>query len=333
MNMARTVRFYKTGGPEVLTIDDIPEVYPESNEVRIRVKAIGLNRAEIMLREGIYHENPVFPSRLGYEASGVIDAVGADVKLYKKGDIVSTIPSFSISQTKQGVYGESAVVPSEVVTKYPTCLSPIQGASIWMQYLTAYGALISYGSLKPGQFIIITAASSSVGIAAIQIAKLIGAEVIAVTRNRSKRTSLYELGANFVIVTDDQNLEDEVKKITNERGADLAFDPIAGPILTSICNVMKNHGKIYEYGALYYGATNYPLMPMLARSLSIIGYQVLDFVLDQERLIGAKKFINHSIESGKLTPVIDNVFSLDEIKEAHYYMESNKQLGKIVVTV
>tara|TARA_B100000686_G_C16801698_1_gene986523 strand:+ start:5010 stop:6005 length:996 start_codon:yes stop_codon:yes gene_type:complete len=330
--MSRIVRFHKIGGPEVLCVDEVSDIYPGPNEVRINVKAIGLNRAEVMLREGIYHEKPKFPSRLGYEAAGVIDLVGDDVSCWKVGDIVSTIPSFSLSQTNQGVYGESAIVPAEVLSKYPSCLTPIQGAAIWMQYLTAYGALVSYGNLKSGQTVIVTAASSSVGIAAIQLVTLLGAEVIAVTRNNIKKPPLYKLGAQHVIVTEEEDLIDEVKKITNGRGADLAFDPIAGPALNLICNSMANHGKIFEYGALYPGNTNYPLMPMLARSLSIIGYQVLDFVLDSKNLNPAKEFIVEQIESGELDPIIDSVFPLDKIQDAHRYMESNKQLGKIVVT-
>ena len=172
--MARIVRFHETGGPDVLRLDEVPEVDPGAGEVRMRVEAIGLNRAEVMLREGIYHEQPVFPSRIGYEAAGVVEAVGAGVTRVKEGDRIATVPSFALSQTRQGVYGESATVPAEIAEPYPAALSPAEGASLWMAYLTAYGALVHYGNLGPDDAAIVTAASSSVGLAAIQIAPIEG---------------------------------------------------------------------------------------------------------------------------------------------------------------
>jgi NADPH:quinone reductase-like Zn-dependent oxidoreductase len=191
--MARIVRFHETGGPEVLRLEQVLERDPGPGEVRrIKVEAIGLNRAEIMLREGVYHERPIFPSRIGYEAAGVVGAVGASVTTVKEGERVATVPSFSLSQTRQGVYGESALHPGETV---------------------------------------------------------------------------------------------------------------------------------------------YPLMPMLAKSLTIIGYQLLVFVLDPERFSVTRDYIFAGLNSGALAPVIDRTFPLEQIVEAHQHMESNTQCGKIVVTV
>ena len=138
--MPRIVRFHQTGGPDVLKIEDLPLAEPGKGEVRMKVEAIGLNRAEVMLRKGQYLETPQLPSRIGYEAAGVIDAVGPNVTDLRIGDRVSTIPSFPMSQ--YGVYGESAIVPASAAAPYPDNLSAIEGAAIWMQYMTAYGALI-----------------------------------------------------------------------------------------------------------------------------------------------------------------------------------------------
>ena len=120
--MVRIVRFHEAGGPEVLRLEQVAERDPGPGEIRIRVEAIGLNRAEVMLREGVYHERPVFPSRIGYEAAGVVDALGAGVTTVKEGERVATVPSFALSQTRHGVCGESAVVPAEVVQPYPASL-------------------------------------------------------------------------------------------------------------------------------------------------------------------------------------------------------------------
>ena len=331
--MARIVRFHETGGPEVLRLEQIPQRDPGPGEVRIRVEAIGLNRAEVMLREGAYHEQPVFPPRIGYEAAGVVDAIGEGVRAPKVGDRVATVPSFALSQTQQGVYGESAVVPAEVAVPYPVTLSPPEGAAIWMQYLTAYGALVHYGELGPGDVALITAASSSVGIAAIQIAKERGATAIATTRHSAKRAALLDIGADHVVATEEEDLPERIMEITDGGGARIALDPIAGPMLTTLGGAAAPHGTIFEYGALHPAKTDYPLMPMLAKSLTIHGYQVLDFVRDPARFGAAREYIFAGLESGALTPVIDRIFALDEIVEAHHHMESNTQCGKIVVTV
>ncbi|MDH5776553.1 MAG: zinc-dependent alcohol dehydrogenase family protein, partial [Nitrospirota bacterium] len=202
--MPKIVRFHETGGPEVLKLEDLPLVEPGKGEIRIKVEAIGLNRAEIMFRKGQYLETPQLPSRLGYEAAGIIDAVGPNVTEFQIGDRVSTIPSFPMGQ--YGVYGESAVVPSYAAAKYPATLSASEGAAIWMQYMTAFGALIEYGKLQQHDTVLITAGSSSVGIAAIQIVKAVGGIAIATTRGADKKAFLLEAGADHVIVTDEEDL-------------------------------------------------------------------------------------------------------------------------------
>jgi NADPH:quinone reductase-like Zn-dependent oxidoreductase len=178
--MPKIVRFHETGGADVLKLEDLPLAEPGKGEVRLKVEAIGLNRAEIMFRKGQYLETPQLPSRLGYEAAGVIDAVGSDVTDLQVGDRVSTIPSFPMGQ--YGVYGESAIVPAYAAAKYPDTLSAVEGAAIWMQYMTAFGALIQYGNIQKNDQVLITAASSSVGLAAIQIVKAAGGVAIATTR-------------------------------------------------------------------------------------------------------------------------------------------------------
>jgi NADPH:quinone reductase-like Zn-dependent oxidoreductase len=167
--LPRFVRFHSIGGPEVLQIDELAVGAPGPGEVRIRVRALGLNRAECMFRRWVYPEMPVLPARLGYEAAGEVEAVGEGVTRFSPGDVVSTIPAFSMNQ--YGVYGEVAIVPVDAVVKHPANLSLPEAASIWMQYLTVYGALVDYGRLSAGDAVIITAASSGVGLGAIQIAK------------------------------------------------------------------------------------------------------------------------------------------------------------------
>jgi NADPH:quinone reductase len=330
--MSRIVRFHQTGGPEVLRIDEAEVHAPKAGEVRIAVKALGLNRAESMFRMGQYLEEPRLPARLGYEAAGTVEAIGEGVQGLQVGEAVSTIPGFS--QNDYGVYGEVALVPATAVAKHPASLSWEQAAAIWMQYATAYGALIDIGQLKAGDTVLIPAASSSVGLAAIQIANLVGATPIALTRTGAKRQALLHAGAAHVIATEEQDLVAGVKKLTGGKGARVVFDPVAGPTLAKLAAATAEHGIIFQYGALSTEPTPLPLMDILSKSLTVRGYVLFEITGNPARLEAAKRFIVDGLASGTLKPVIAKTFSgLDSIVDAHRYMESNQQVGKIVVTV
>ena len=328
---AKVVRFHEMGDASVLKIEDLPVAEPGEHELRIKVEAIGLNRAEIMFRNGAYLETPQLPSRLGYEAAGVVDAIGKQVTDFKVGDRVSTIPAFSMGQ--YGVYGESAVVPVHAVAKCPESLTMQQCTAIWMPYLTAYGGLIDIGQLKQGQRVLITAASSSVGVAAIQIASSLGAVVIATTRGGAKKQFLLDQGADYVIQTGSEDLVARMAEITQGAGAELIFDPVGGPILNQLAEAAARAGRIIEYGALDNQPTPFPLFAALAKGLTIRGYTLFELTQDKNRVEKAKSFILPLLESKKLTPVIDRVFNFNQIQQAHEYMESNQQMGKIVVAV
>jgi NADPH:quinone reductase-like Zn-dependent oxidoreductase len=329
--MPRIVRFHRIGGPEVLQIDTIEVPAPAAGEVRISVKALGLNRAEAMFRSGHYLEQPALPSRLGYEAAGIVESVGPGVSGLKPGDAVSTIPAFSLG--KYGVYGEVAIVPASAVAKHPVSLPWTEAAAIWMQYLTAYGALIDIAKLAQGDTLLIPAASSSVGIASIQIAKMVGATPIALTRKDDKREVLMRLGAAHVIATEKQDLVAEVERLTKGKGARVAFDPVGGPTVARLMAALSRGGILFQYGALSTEPTPLPLMELLSKSLTIRGYVLFEVTSDAARLERAKQFVVDGLASGRLKPVIAKTFPLAEIVEAHRYLESNQQIGKIVVTV
>ena len=331
-NTAKIVRFHKTGPAEVLQFDELPVPEPGPGEIRLRVKALGLNRAEVMFRNGRYLETPVPPSKNGYEAAGIIEAVGPDVDSSWIGKTVSTVPG-TFKLNDHGVYGEVAVVPLHGIAEYPSSLSYEQGASIWMQYLTAYGGLIMLGHLKKEDFVLITAASSSVGIAAIEIAKAEGATSIAVTRTAAKKAELLKLGADYVIVSDEEDLVVRVKAITEGKGARIIFDPIGGKIVESLAAAASKNGIIFEYGALAPEPTPYPLFTALSKFLTIRAYTLFEVAADPIEFPKAKKYIFEHIVAGNFKPLIDKTFPFSEIVDAHRYMESNAQIGKIVVTL
>jgi NADPH2:quinone reductase len=328
--MPKIVRFHQTGGADVLQLDELPTPVPQQGEVRIRVEAIGLNRAEVMFRQGAYLEQPQLPSLIGYEASGIVEEVGPGVTDLKPGDRVSSIPSFSM--THYGTYGEVAVLPAYSLAKYPSGLNSVEATAIWMQYLTAYG-LVEFGHLDKGNQVLITAAASSVGLAAIQIANTLGAKSIATTRSPAKEKALRDAGAHHVVNTGSDKWIEHVREITAGKGVDLAFDPVAGPSLEQIAQIVREEGTIFLYGALSPEPTAFPLFAVIGKNLMIRGYTLFSIAKVPDRLERAKRWVYGQLSAGKLHPVIARTFPLSDIVEAHRYMESNEQIGKIVVTV
>src|SRR3954471_10961781 len=268
--MAKVVRFHETGDPEVLKIEELEVSPPGQGEIQIRIHALGLNRAEAMFRRGQYLEEPRLPARLGYEAAGTVAAVGPDVQGFKVGDAVSTIPSFSLNQ--YGLYGDLANAPAHAVTHHPTSLSWEEAAAVWMQYLTAYGALIDIGKLTKGDTVLIPAASSSVGLAAIQIANRVGAVPVALTRGRSKRQALRDAGAAHVITTDEQDLVKEILGITGGKGARVVFDPVGGPTFAKLVQATAQLGILFLYGALSPEPTPLHALDVMGKWATIRGY-------------------------------------------------------------
>jgi NADPH:quinone reductase-like Zn-dependent oxidoreductase len=329
--MSRTIKFAKAGGPEVLEFIEMEVPAPGPHEVRIKVKAIGINRADSMWRNDKYVESPIFPAGLGYDAAGVVDTVGKDVTGFAVGDIVSTIPAFSLN--KYSTYGEVILVPDHAVVKHPESLSFVEAASVWMMFLTAYGALVFDAQVKAGDFVIIPAASSSVGLAAIQIANYAGATPIALTRTSEKKARLHEAGAAHVVATREQDMVAEVMRITSDNGARVAFDPVGGPDFPKLISALANQGIAYIYGALSEGDTPIPVLEMIRKMPTVKGYSIRLVTGDEGRRKVAVEYVAKGLASGALKPVIDRTFKFDDMVEAHRYLENSGQFGKIVVTL
>jgi len=208
----------------------------------------------------------------------------------------------------------------------------VEAAAIWMQYLTAYGALITFGSMKRGDFVLITAASSSVGIAAIQMANAEGATPIAATRKSNKRDELLSLGAPHVVVTEEEDLVKRVMEITGGNGARVTFDPVGGPALEKLAQAAAFEGIIFEYGGLSMQPTPFPMIA-LGKGLTIRGYTLMELRRDPQLLKTAKQYVFDRLEDGRFHPKIAKTFPLAQSVEAYQYLESNQQVGKVVITV
>jgi NADPH:quinone reductase-like Zn-dependent oxidoreductase len=329
--MPKIVRFHELGGPDILRIEEEPLRQPGKGEVRLKVQAVGLNRAELMFMRDQYVEHPKLPGRLGYEAAGVVETVGPDVDHGWIGKRVSTIPSFSMND--YAMLGEEVIAPAWALAEYPAKLSPIEGAAIWMQYMTAYGALIAIAHITKGDFVVITAASSSVGIAAIEIAKAEGAVSIATTRKSNKKTELLSLGANHVVATEEDDIVARVKEITAGKGARVTFDPVGGPLVEKLAKTAAVGGTIFEYGLLSMQPTPFPLFSALPKGLCLRGYSLMEVTRDPEKLPAAKKYVYDRLADGRFRPKIAKVFPFVQTADAYKYLESNAQVGKVVITV
>jgi len=326
--MPKAVRFHRLGGPEVLQIEDVATREPEGGEVAVRVKTAGLNRADSMYFHGQYREQPQLPSGLGYEVVGTVTAVGPGVDRALIGREIATIPGYS--QNRYPSLAEEAVVPLSALVDVPDGLSPVEAAAVWMQYGTAYGALVERGKVGPGDAVVITAASSSVGLAAIQIVRAQGATAIATTRTSAKREQLLALGAHHVIATTEEDLPARVREITGGKGARVVFDPVGGDYVNTLAEATADEGMIYLYGRLSGQPTPYP-MTGFARGVGIAGYSIhsLETPERRERLT---RYVYAHLADGNLRPKVDRTFPFDAIRDAYTYLEANGQIGKIVVT-
>ncbi|MGH9848208.1 MAG: zinc-dependent alcohol dehydrogenase family protein, partial [Blastocatellia bacterium] len=320
------------GGAEVLKIEEVPVADPGADEVRIKIEAMSLNRADALFRRGTYLYQPKLPgSRIGTDAAGVVEAVGANVKDLKIGDRVLTFPGFDVST--YGTHAETAVVPARFAAKYPDHLSAVEATSIAVQYLTAWDGLCDHGAMAAGDFVLITAASSSVGVAAIQLARAAGAIPVATTRTAAKKQGLFDAGAAEVIITGEENLVERARQITGGKGARLIFDPVAGAQIEQLADAVSQNGTIFIYGTLSSQPTPLPLRGLLMKEASVRGVVVYNVYADPDRFARGLQHIYDGFKSGALKLLVDRTFPFGQYADAHRHLESNEQLGRIVITV
>jgi NADPH:quinone reductase-like Zn-dependent oxidoreductase len=296
--------------------------------VRVRVGAIGLNRFEALYRKGLYRPAP-FPSRIGAEAAGVVEAIGPGVSSLKVGDRVATLTG--IAMERYGTYGEELLYPADMLVQIADGQSLADAASCWMQYVTAY-ALVNVAAVGSGDAVVITAASSSVGIAAIQIANAHKAMPIAVTRGRGKAAALSDAGAAHVIVSNEEDVAARICEVTGGQGARIAFDAVGGTMLSTLAHAAAPGGIIISYGVLAGLPSDFPLITLLANNLTLRGWSADILTHDPALRAEVTCYVSRGLANGALHPVIDRAFDLAQIADAHRYLESNVQFGKVIVT-
>lgn len=324
--MPRVVVFDEFGGPDVMHVAEEPAGAPAAGEVRVRIEAFAVNPLDLMMRSGTSPAPVPLPhARLGVEGTGVIDALGAGVTGLAVGDpvILTAIPDASV----RGSYAEYTTVPASRVIARPAGLGVTEAAAIWVAYSTAYGALVEKARMRPGDHVLITAASGGVGRAAMQIAGQLGAVPIAVTRQAAKKDDLLAAGAAAVIATDDADLSAAVRQHTGGAGAEIVLDLVMGPGQRDLLKAARQGGTLVAAGFLDPRPTPFPA----GASLTIFPYRSFEHTLDDVVVKRMAAFLNAGVRLGTLRPAVGEVFALDEIAEAHRHLEQGRHAGKKIV--
>jgi NADPH:quinone reductase-like Zn-dependent oxidoreductase len=327
--MPQVVVFDEFGGPDVMHVVEEPAVEPAAGEVRVRIEAFAVNPLDQMMRSGTSPAPVPLPhARLGVEGTGVVDALGPGVTGLKTGDpvIFTAIPDASV----RGSYAEYTTVPASRVTARPAGLGITEAAAVWVAYSTAYGALVEKAGMRPGDHVLITAASGGVGRAAIQIANQIGAVPIAVTRHSAKKEDLFAAGAAAVVATGHADVAAAVRRHTGGTGADIVLDVVMGPGQQELLKAARPGGTLVAAGFLDPRPAPFPT----GTPLTIFSYRSFEHTLDPVVVKRMAAFLNAGVRLGALRPAIGKVFALDDVAEAHRHLEKGLHDGKkIVVTV
>lgn len=335
--MTKRVHIKKFGGVEGLSVDEIELDAPAAGEVNIAVEAIGINRGDILLRQDLYIESPKLPSRISYDAAARVTAVGEGVTGFAVGDKVMTIPAFL--QSDYGVCGEDVNVPAEALWPWPDSMSAEEAACVGVQYTTVYIGIHHVAATHKGDLVLLPAATGAVGLAAVEVARELGLETIATTRTADKRDLIASRGAQHVVVTNDENLAARVQEISNGNGVKAIFDPIAGKSIETSIACIANDGHVVLYGALDLEDARLPVTELIGKNATISAYTVFAYVgseglgYHQNKAVtdDARDFLVPRLSDGRLKPIVSKVFDLEEVKDAHTYLDDARPAGKVVL--
>jgi synaptic vesicle membrane protein VAT-1 len=337
----RQIWIPKSGPPEVLIVKEAPDPHPATGELRIRVEASGVNFADIMGRLGLYPDLPRMPVVPGYEVAGRVDAAGAGVDAGWVGRDV-------FASTRFGGYADVVCAPQAQVFPRPSNMSAQEGASIPVNYLTAWQLIVVMGGLKPGETMLVHSAGGGVGIAATQIAKHIGANVIG-TASAAKHEELRTLGVDHLIDYRTEDFEQRARQITGGRGVELILDAVGGDSLKKGYRLLAPTGRLGIFGAssaaTSKGAGYLGMASMLAKTpwaqfnplslmsanKGVFGVNLGHMWGEYDRMRGWMDQLMGLYESGAIKPKIARVFSFDEAPAAHHFIQDRKNIGKVLL--
>lgn len=325
----RAIVIKTPGGPEVLSLEQVDDPSPGKAEVKVRVKATALNRADVMQRMGHYPGPADAPPDIpGLEFAGVVEALGDGVTDWAVGDKVFGLAG-------GGTYADFVVVHSRCLSRMPVNLSFVEAASVPEVFTTAYDAMVSQCGLVSGETVLIHAVGSGVGVAGLQIAKLFGASVIGTARSEDKIDTARKQGLDHGIIVRDGKFAAQVKDITGGAGVDLVLDLVGGDYIGEDIHCAGQKGRIIVVGLVAGLHSSVDFGQVLKKRLTIKGTTLRMRPLE-EKIIAARLLQNQIVplfEKGLLKPVIDKVFPLSSASEAHEFMDKNQNFGKIVLEI
>jgi synaptic vesicle membrane protein VAT-1 len=340
----RAVVIPRHGGPEVLEVQERPDPSVGPGQVRVEVRAAGINFADLLARSGAYPDAPPTPCVVGYEIAGDVESVGEGVEDYEVGQRV-------MGGTRFGGHAELVTVPTDQVLPLPERFSYEQGAAFPVNYATAYAGLVIMGGLKPSEGVLIHTAAGGVGIAAVQIAKGIGAEIFG-TASASKHDAIRDQGVDHPIDYRTQDFETEVRRITGDEGIDVAFDALGPKSFRKDYRLLRDGGRLIMYGYIEgesAGGRNVPaLLEVLARmpfatipwwksaavmneNKGVFGLNMLKW-WDREGLDRVLQPLAEGLERGDFEPVVAEAFPFDRAADAHRFIAERRNIGKVVLT-
>ena len=313
-----------------LHLDDIPLAEPGPGEVRIDVDAFSLNYGDFELFADKYMFSLDLPARFGDECAGVVDAVGEGVTEFKVGDKVSTLPwMFST----YGVNGEFAITPTDFVAHYPDNLSPEQACCIWTAYLTGYYALIEISQITVDDYVLITAGTSSAGMAAMELCRMVGAKTIGTSRTNKNREFMLESGFDYVIAQSDGKLSQSMLEMSEGKGARIIYDPIGGSIVQEYAYALAQNAIIFLYGGMDPSPTILPEIVMTQKAACLRPFSVFNHLYEKESRERGIKFVSDALKSGAIEAHVEKTFPMEKFREAlEEQLISTARRGKLVMT-
>jgi NADPH:quinone reductase-like Zn-dependent oxidoreductase len=336
----RQVVIPRYGGPDVLALRDAPDPTPGEGLVRIRVRAAGVNFADVLARLGLYPDAPRPPMVVGYEVAGIVDAVGPGVTSVHPDDRVFAL-------TKFGGYSDQVLVPAPLVFPTPAELSDTEAAAVPVNYLTALVALYKMAHVTAGETVLIHGAGGGVGIAAIQLARLRRATIIG-TASAGKHDALLAFGVDHAIDYRTSDVAREVRRITHGRGVDVVLDAIGGRSFQTSYDLLAPLGRLVMFGvsAIVTGERRQWLrviralarMPrfrplaLMNSNRGVFGLNVGHLWSELGQLTSAMDLLGAELSSGRLRPVVAATFPLERTADAHRYIQSRGNIGKVVLT-
>jgi NADPH:quinone reductase len=318
----RAIRIHRTGGPEVLELDDVPALEPATGEIRVAVEFAGVNFLDIYLRSGLYDPGPL-PAIAGKEGAGVVDAVGDGVEEIRVGDRVAYFDA-------AGSYAEQIVVRAERALAVPAGLSLADAAALPIQGLTADYLVRTIGRVGPGDVVLVHAAAGGVGLLAIQLAKLAGATVLGTCSTPAKATRARAAGCDHAILYTEVDFTDEVLRRTGGRGADLVLDSVGRDTFTGSVRATRVRGTLVCFGQS--SGTIEPFSPRsVLGSRTLVTATLFDYVREREELTERWRRVTELVAAGELAVTIDRIHPLAEAAAAHTRLERRATSGKLLL--